>query len=317
MNPKVPDRDALSPRDRRWVEALRAQAPEGPPPSLDAVVLAAARAAVGAKAAPSTGRAGGAPRWLAAVAGVMVVLSAGVLVRQVALETAPRPEPGFPASPPLAAPGPGMAAEERADAVRRATREAEELPARERVEAAAPTSAEVSVGPAREPEAAVMAAPAGADPTLRTRVPEAAPTASPPPPEPPSRPPVAPVPAPVAVPAPPAPARPAADFAPSAVRPLAESAPAPAARSASDAEPVMAAKSAPAAAREQAEAGGAAAASVEQEAGLPEPEWLVEVRRLLAAGERELARERLRAWRERHPDAVLPSDLDALLDERP
>lgn len=301
MNPRVPDRDALSPRDRRWVEALRAQGPEGPPSSLDAAVLAAARAAVGAKAAPSTGRAGGGPRWLAAVAGVMVVLSAGVLVRQVALETAPRPEPEFPASPPVAAPSPRTAAEERADAVRRATREAEGLPAWETVEAAAPADAEAANAagaPAPEPTPAPIVGQARSESTMRAQAMEAAQRAPAPPPEPPARPRMAPAPAPVAMPAPSAPA------------------PAPAARSASAAEPVAAAKSAPAAAREQAEAGLAAAASVEQEAGLPEPELLAEVRRLLEAGERELARERLRAWRERHPDALLPSELDALLDER-
>lgn len=320
MNPQVPDHDALSPRDRRWVEALRAQAPEGPPSSLDALILGEAVLAVARQQAERSplrvaARARRPARWMAAVAGVMVVLSAGVLVRQVALETAPRPEPQFPASPPVAAPSPRSAAEDRADAVLRATREAEGLPAWETVEAAAPADAEVANAAgasAPEPGPAPIVGQARSESTRRAQAMEASPSASLPPP-----PPEAPAPermAPAA--APPSPAPPAAKLAPKAARPLAESAPAPAAFSSAAAEPAAAAKSLPAEGRERAEAGLEAVASAEQEAGLPEPELLADVRRLLAVGERELARERLRAWRERHPDAVLPSELDALLDEQ-
>lgn len=318
MNPQVPDRDALSPRDRRWVEALRAQAPEGPPSSLDAVILGEAVLAVARQQAERSplrvaARARRPARWMAAVAGVMVVLSAGVLVRQVAQETAPLPEPAFPASPPVAAPSARSAAEDRADAVRRATREAEGLPAWEAVEAVTPADVEVANAAgasAPEPRSAPTTGQARSDSTMRAQALEASPSAPPPPPE-------APAPqqiVPATAPAPPAPAA-AAELAPKLARPLAESAPAPAAFSAPAAQPAAAAKSLPAEGRERAEAGLAAVASAE-EAGLPEPELLAEVRQLLAAGERELARERLQAWRKRHPDVVLPSELDALLDEQ-
>lgn len=316
MNPQSPEREELPARDRRWVEALRGHAPDGPPPALDAAVLAAARTAIGAKAAAPTGRGGGAPGWLAAVAGVMVVLSAGVLVRQVAQETAPKSEPGFPASPSVAAPSPRSAAEERADAVRRATREAEGLPAWETVEAEPPAEANAAdAAAAPAPEAAPIAAQARAERAMRAQAAEASPTAPPPPPpEPPALRQMAPAAEPIAPPAPPAPAQPAADFAPSRARPLAESAPAPAAFS--DPAPIAAAKSALAERREQAEA-GLAAASAEQEAGLPEPDVLAEVRRLLAAGDRDAARDLLRAWRERHPAVVLPAELAAAERDAP
>lgn len=315
MNPQSPEREELPARDRRWVEALRARAPEGPPPALDAAVLAAARTAVGAKAAAltgPTGRGGGAPRWLAAVAGVMVVLSAGVLVRQVAQETAPKQEPDFPATAPVAAPSARSAAEERGDAVLRATREAEGLPAWETVEAEPAVGANVTDAAATPtPEPAPMAAQAKAERAMPAQAMEAAPMAPPPPPaESPVLQQMAPASEPVAPPAPPAPARPAAD---SLVRPLAESAPA--AFSALAPEPGAAAKSAQAERSEQAEAGLAAAASAEQDAGLPEPEVLAEVRRRLGAGDRDAARDLLQDWRERHPEVVLPAELAALLAE--
>lgn len=313
MNPQSPEREELPARDRRWVEALRARAAEGPPPALDAAVLAAARTAVGAKDAAltgPTGRGGGAPRWLAAVAGVMVVLSAGVLVRQVAQETAPKQEPDFPATAPVAAPSPRSAAEERGDAVLRATREAEGLPTGASVEAEPAVGANVAdaVGaPAPAPGSAPMAAQAKAERTMRAQAMEALP-----PPESPVFRQVAPAPEPMA---PPAPALPAADFAPSLARPLAESAPAPAAFSAPAPEPGAAAKSARAERSEQAEAELATAASAEQDAGLPEPDVLAEIRRRLAAGERDAARDLLQDWRERHPEVVLPAELAALLAE--
>lgn len=319
MSPQSPEREELPARDRRWVEALRARAPDGPPPALDAVVLAAARTAVGAKAvAPSgpSGRGGGAPRWLAAVAGVMVVLSAGVLVRQVALETAPKVEPEFPVSPAVVAPGRQSAAGERADTVLQATREAEDLPAWETVESEAPTEAglaDAAAAPGPDPEPAPMTAQAEAERAMRAQTMEAAPMAPPPPAESPVLLQMGPAPEPMAPPAPPASAPPAADFAPSPARPLAESASAPAAFGAASPAPAVAAKSAPAERSEQAEAGLASAAA-EPEAGLPEPEVLAEVRRLLAAGNRDAARELLAEWRTRHPAPELPAALQDLLD---
>jgi hypothetical protein len=323
MNPKSPDREELPVRDRRWVEALRAQAPDGPPPALDTAVLAAARAAVGAPAAAPTGRGSGAPRWLAAVAGVMVVLSAGVLVRQVAQETAPLAEPEIPVSP-------QGAAEARADAAMRATREAEGLPAAE----AAPTDEFAEAMPAEiadaMPAEIADAMPAAAAPKSSAAAEvansaeraigqqaAAAPgrlSAPPsPPPEPPAMQRAEPAPEPPAPPAPPAPPIPVADFAPSVVRPLAESAPAPAALSAP--EHGFAAKSAQADRRQKAEAGREAAAVTEPDRALPEPETLAEVRRLLADGDRDAAREALADWRQRHPAVELPVELAALLGD--
>lgn len=314
MNPKSPEREELPARDRRWVEALRAQATDGPPPALDTAVLAAARAAVGAPAVAPTGRGGGAPRWLAAVAGVMVVLSAGVLVRQVAQETAPLAEPEIPASP-------QGAAEARADAAMRATREAEGLPVAE----AAPTDEFAEAMPAEiadaMPAAAAPKSSAAAEVTgsaagtIGRQTAEAAHglAAPPPPPEPPAMQRAEPVPEPPAPPAPPAPPIPVADFAPSVVRPLAESAPAPAALSAP--EQGFAAKSAQADRRQKAEVGREAAAATEPDRALPEPETLAEVRRLLADGDRDAARAALVDWRQRHPAVELPVELAALLGE--
>jgi hypothetical protein len=317
MSPQSAEREELPARDRRWVEALRAQAPEGPPPALDAAVLAAARAAVGAPTttqSATTSRGARPPRWLAAVAGVMVVLSAGVLVRQVAQETAPKQEPDFPASAPVAAPSARSAAGERGDAVLRATREAERLPTRESVETAPAAGANVAdaagaLAPAPESAPAPMAAQARAERAMPAQAVEALP-----PPESPAFRQMAPVPEPMAPPAPPAPARPAADFAPSLARPLGESAPA--AFSAPGPEPGAAAKSAPVERSELAETGLAAAASAEEAAEFPEPKTIAEVRRLLAAGEREAARDLLLAWRERHPGAELPAELRELVGDQ-
>ncbi|MCU0756200.1 MAG: hypothetical protein MUE46_13910 [Xanthomonadales bacterium] len=307
MNPQAPEREELPARDRRWVEALRAHAPDAPPPALDASVLAAARAAVGPTV--SAGRGGRPPRWLAAVAGVMVVLSAGVLVRQVAQETAPKPEPQLPAAP-------GGSAAERAAAAMQATREAEGLPTSERVEAA-PADSAVPV-----PEAESSAKAAAADSVERAVRPQAfeaaAARAAPPPPSEsqameslPSIPEATPEATPLSAPAPAAPPAPLGDVTLSGSR--IRSASTEAAAPAMDlTEPRMQAKSAPAPAP-RAEAGLAATPAVGAAAVLPEPELLAEVRQRLAAGDRDAARELLREWRQRHPAVELPAELTALL----
>lgn len=304
MNPQASEREELPARDRRWVEALRAHAPDGPPPALDASVLAAARAAVGAPAA-STGRGGKPPRWLAAVAGVMVVLSAGVLVRQVAQETAPKPEPELPSAVP------GSAAEERAAAAMQATREAEGLPARETVEAA-PAAAAPS-----EPSAKADAADR-AEPAIRPQAFQAeSARAGAPPPPPPESPafesmPSIPEATPLSAPAPAAPPAPIDEVTVSGSR-IRSASTESASPTTALSEPPIQAKSASAAVAQRAEAGPEETPVLGAATELPESELLALVRRRLAAGDRDTARTLLMRWRERHPAVELPAELEALL----
>lgn len=303
MNPQASEREDLPIRDRRWVEALRARAPDGPPPALDAAILGEALRAVAPPQAerasrPVASSAARPARWMAAVAGVMVLFSAGVLVRQVALETAPgEPMPELQRSP---------AAETRAEVVEQSSRAVEEtLPeaaapaalAAPPVAARAPGAPRASSTSARDsgpPVPTLPSEPTSARPLAEASVPTAASAGSP----------AAPAAAPVPVASADGPQSKAA------------SAPmtAPVTITASEATaPTLARQHQ--AAEEVGRTTDAQVADRSSLSALPDAEDLEAVRALLQAGDVAAARERLLGWRQRHPDAVLPEDLAALLEE--
>ncbi|AWH32886.1 MULTISPECIES: hypothetical protein [Stenotrophomonas] len=307
--------DPLTPEERALAGLLGRRSEQAPPASLDATILAAARAAVQDTAAPAQGaaatpqpadrarrvRKGG--RWPA----VFGIAASTVLAVGIAWQM--RPEP--PAPPPMEATAPAQAEHAAADA-------------------AAPAAEPAVVDRAAEPATLPPPPPAQAAPA-----PQMAPAPAAPEPQPAAAPVAKNV---VAPPAPPAPPAPVAYAAPA---PAAEAAAADSAEMAAEAAPAAAARqqqreapaafkaspapaSAPAARapgvmlRRSSDAGLSAQdvhAEVLADAKLPRRQWLQKIRERRDAGQRDLARISLERYLQQYPESRLPKDLRPLLDD--
>lgn len=322
------DQDPLTPEERALADAMaRAAGPRrGPPPQVDAAILASARASLARDAAPPARRR---RRWPATL-GVAASL---VFAVGIAWQLRPAPDQELPAvteGPPPTAP---VAADRAAPAeARRYQSPAEDAPAPETapptgqsLPAPEPADAEPAASPTRE------AAPRLRELTLPQ--PEAARGAVAPPPP----------------PAPPAPPAPAAETQAGTVEPAAG----PAIRSDST-RPPMPAETAIGRSRVTQKAAARPARTLDRSTTVATPTldaasraatadddggivfdrhalhdvppatvdspaihraWLDRIRELRDAGELEAARENLREYRRRYPDQPLPDDLDGLLDE--
>lgn len=313
------DQDPLSPEERELADALaRATPRRGPPPQLDAAILASARAALREGAAPlrETRR----RRW-PAVLGVAASLALAV---GIAWQLRPTPDRDLP--PMTEGPPPRPAASTAADA---------STPSGARSGPPAKGAAAPAQAPPPEPMAAFE--PEAGESTPRPDAQEHVPPAqrqaelSPP-----MRDPVpAPPPPPPAAPAPPVPAleppvvadQPLpAETAIGRARVRQEAASRPAAARGADRPAAVAAPAPPAAkSSDDAETDGAGivfdrrALHDGPPATVDSPAihraWLDRIRELRDAGELEAARESLREYRRRYPGQELPDDLDGLLDE--
>jgi hypothetical protein len=325
--------DPLTPEERELARLLGRRAEQGPPPALDAAILAAARAAVDAPAgeasltpaAPRTLR----PRrrWPA----VFGVAASTVFAVGIAWQMRPEP-PSAPAEAVATAPAAQEMAADASAEVMASDSAAADVVAAET--APAPTAA---TAPAAA-EAAPASAPAIAD------VPKPAPATARQAPAPMMAP--APPPAPAADTAFAAPAMPAA--APAA--PEAYSIPAPASAPAAPAAAMRARKAtaataesmssaqataedrialtaskqdaagrtAPGVMRRASDAGlsaEAVQAEVQADAGLPRRQWLQKIRERRDSGQRDLARASLERYLQTYPEARLPKDVRPLLDD--
>ncbi|AWH28896.1 hypothetical protein [Stenotrophomonas sp. YAU14A_MKIMI4_1] len=314
--------DPLTPEERALAGLLGRRSEQAPPASLDATILAAARAAVQDTAPPAQGavatpqpadrarraRKGG--RWPA----VFGIAASTVLAVGIAWQM--RPEP--PAPPPMEATAPAQAEHAAADA-----------------SAAAPAAEPAVVGRAAAPATLPPPPPAQAAPAPQMAPRGPAPAA--PEPQPAAAPVAKNV---VAPPAPPAPPAPVAYAAP-APAPAAEAVAADSADMAAEAAPAAAARqqqreapaafkaspapaSAPAARapgvmlRRSSDAGLSAQdvhAEVLADAKLPRRQWLQKIRERRDAGQRDLARISLERYLQQYPESRLPKDLRPLLDD--
>ena len=327
--------DPLTPEERELARLLGRRAEQGPPPALDAAILAAARAAVDApvQQAPAAGAAVRArrprPRWPA----VFGIAASMVFAIGIAWQMRPEPPP-IPAEAQIAsAPTPddrpadaasGYAAENSSAA---AVDAAEPSPppsataARPRAATAEPAPAAAAASAKAEPAtppkpAPVMAPPPApmADSTF------AAPAAPPPPVAPPQAPAAAledySTPAPLAAPSAAMKARraatPTSDVADAGQDGTEERGDARAARQAATA------RTAPGVMRRASDAGLSAAAvqaEVQADAQLPRRQWLQKIRERRDGGDRDLARASLERYLQQYPESRLPKDLRPLLDD--
>lgn len=307
------DQDPLSPEERALAEALARAAPRrGPPPQVDAAILASARSALRKDGvAPGRSRR---RRW-PAVLGVAASLALAV---GIAWQLRPAPDDAL---PPVTEGPPARPAARPAEAP--AASEARGFQAAESaaIEKAPPplpaaASEPEAVESPPQPEAQKQASPAREQAVL------SAPAQDPVPPPPPPAPPAPPVPAPdppVVADQPP-PAGAAADR----TRARQQAAPRPAAARSADG-PAAAAAAPAAESRDDAGTDGAGivfdrrALHDGPPATVDSPAihraWLDRIRELRDAGELEAARESLREYRRRYPGQALPDDLDGLLDE--
>ena len=325
--------DPLTPEERELARLLGRRAEQGPPPALDAAILAAARAAVDAPAgeAPLTPAAPRTLRPRRRWPAVFGVAASTVFAVGIAWQMRPEPQ-SAPAEAVSTAPAAQEMAADASAEVMASDSAAADVVAAET--APAPTAA---TAPAAA-EAAPASAPAIAD------VPKPAPATARQAPAPMMAP--APPPAPAADTAFAAPAMPAA--APAA--PEAYSIPAPASAPAAPAAAMRARKAtaataesmssaqataedrialtaskqdaagrtAPGVMRRASDAGlsaEAVQAEVQADAGLPRRQWLQKIRERRDAGQRDLARASLERYLQTYPEARLPKDVRPLLDD--
>jgi len=325
--------DPLTPEERELARLLGRRAEQGPPPALDAAILAAARAAVDAPAgeAPLTPAAPRTLRPRRRWPAVFGVAASTVFAVGIAWQMRPEPQ-SAPAEAVSTAPAAQEMAADASAEVMASDSAAADLVAAET--APAPTAA---TAPAAA-EAAPASAPAIAD------VPKPAPATARQAPAPMMAP--APPPAPAADTAFAAPAMPAA--APAA--PEAYSIPAPASAPAAPAAAMRARKAtaataesmssaqataedrialtaskqdaagrtAPGVMRRASDAGlsaEAVQAEVQADAGLPRRQWLQKIRERRDSGQRDLARASLERYLQTYPEARLPKDVRPLLDD--
>ena len=325
--------DPLTPEERELARLLGRRAEQGPPPALDAAILAAARAAVDAPAgeAPLTPAAPRTLRPRRRWPAVFGVAASTVFAVGIAWQMRPEP-PSAPAEAVSTAPAAQEMAADASAEVMASDSAAADVVAAET--APAPTAA---TAPAAA-EAAPASAPAIAD------VPKPAPATARQAPAPMMAP--APPPAPAADTAFAAPAMPAA--APAA--PEAYSIPAPASAPAAPAAAMRARKAtaataesmssaqataedrialtaskqdaagrtAPGVMRRASDAGlsaEAVQAEVQADAGLPRRQWLQKIRERRDSGQRDLARASLERYLQTYPEARLPKDVRPLLDD--
>ena len=325
--------DALTPEERELARLLGRRTEQGPPPALDAAILAAARAAVDAPAgeAPLTPAAPRTLRPRRRWPAVFGVAASTVFAVGIAWQMRPEPQ-SAPAEAVSTAPAAQEMAADASAEVMASDSAAADVVAAET--APAPTAA---TAPAAA-EAAPASAPAIAD------VPKPAPATARQAPAPMMAP--APPPAPAADTAFAAPAMPAA--APAA--PEAYSIPAPASAPAAPAAAMRARKAtaataesmssaqataedrialtaskqdaagrtAPGVMRRASDAGlsaEAVQAEVQADAGLPRRQWLQKIRERRDSGQRDLARASLERYLQTYPEARLPKDVRPLLDD--
>ncbi|ARZ74257.1 hypothetical protein CCR98_08755 [Stenotrophomonas sp. WZN-1] len=338
--------EPLTPEERELARLLGRRVEQAPPATLDATILAAARAAVDAPAAeavaspdaPRTQRTR--PRWPA----VFGIAASMVFAIGIAWQLRPEPPP-VPAGEAQVAAAPAVAddaataqmaersAADDSNAADSAAAAAEPAPAPAAsptapVAAPAPAAAAPAIAraPAPAPAEATAAAPPTAPSAARSRVAEVAADTSfaalPP----------APAAAPPAPPAPAAYSAPAPALAPAPAGALkARTAEAPVANAA-DAERAQAldrveitsmkrqapSRSAPGVMRRGADAGlsaDAVQAEVDADAQLPRRQWLQKIRARRDDGQRDLARASLERYVQQYPEARLPRDLRPLLDD--
>lgn len=297
--------DPLTPEERELARLLGRRAEQGPPPALDAAILATARAAVEAPASEATPLPA-APRtlrprrrWPA----VFGVAASTVFAVGIAWQMRPEP-PSAPAEAVATEPAPAPTAGAAPAA-------AEAAPARAAAIADVPKPAPVT--PRQLPAPMMAPAPPPAPAADTAFAAPAMPAAAPPAPEAYS------APAPAAAPA----APPAAMRARKATAATAESMSS-AQATAEDRITLTASKqgaagrTAPGVMRRASDAGlsaEAVQAEVQADAGLPRRQWLQKIRERRDAGQRDLARASLERYLQTYPEARLPKDVRPLLDD--